>query len=939
MPGAFAELSQPLRTLLEETGFRLPTPAQEHAIPEILAGRDVLLIAPTGMGKTEAAVIPVFDEFLRGRRAAKGTSILYVTPLRALNRDLLRRLDEWGRRLKIDVRVRHGDTDTAERRRQAREPPDFLITTPETLQVMLAAPRLRGNLSGVRVVVVDEVHELAGDERGAQLAVALERLDALTGGSQRVGLSATVGDVEVVRRFLSGLGRAPATVVKVPVAKELSIRVEHPKPRPEDAAVAERIFAKSDAAAILRRSRELIDGARSTLVFVNTRESAEVVSARFRMLSEDGAPAVHHGSLSREARVEAEEAFKEGRARALVCTSSMELGIDVGSADLVIQLSSPREVTRIVQRVGRAGHRFDRRSNGVILAQGPDDVAESAVIARRAMAEALEPTRIPRSPLDVLANQLVALGLEHDAVRLDDVYAMVTKAAPFSELPRADFDAVARQLADLRLVAPGADVLRRRGRARPFFVENLSMIADVKTVRVRDVATRKSVAQLDEAFVAENIEPGALFICQGRAWRVVEAGDEEIKVAEAKDPTGAVPSWVGEEIPVPYEVAEEVGRLRGRTMALLKADGPVAARSAIQREYPVDEDAADAWIGYVAEQGALELPTHETFTLEVGDGRAILNACLGSRASETLGRLLSALLSARLGTSVGLDVDPYRVMLKLPGRVGKEAILSLLRETRPEAIEGLLDLLLHHTPYFRHRLIHVARRFGAIDKGADLRTIRLDKLAGLWRGTPLYEEALREVREEKLDVERAGAALRGIQDGSIRLVVQPLSPIGLAGLDTRIELVSPARATRTLLAAVKQRLLDEEVQLACLNCKAWRLKTRVKRATALRTCPKCDAVLITAFKAWHEQSLTTLEKVREKKRLSPEEKAEYKRLVTAADLVAHHRERALLALAGRGIGPETAGRLLARQREDEEAFLRDLLEAEMTYARTKAFWD
>ncbi|HVL49783.1 MAG TPA: DEAD/DEAH box helicase [Candidatus Thermoplasmatota archaeon] len=946
MAGAFDLLQSPaLRALLADEGFASPTAAQEAAIPVILEGKHTLLVAPTGMGKTESAVLPILDLFLRARekvreagaKPRRAVSILYVTPLRALNRDLMGRLDLWGRRLGVDVRVRHGDTSQSERARQAREPPDFLITTPETLQAIFMGPRLKEAIAGVRWVVVDEVHELASDERGAQLAFALERLGLLAGEFQRVGLSATVGDERDVAAWLGGAERRVSTV-KVPVAKKLDLRVTSPDPTPRDHATAAKVMARPDAAAYLNTVLDLVKAHTATLVFVNTRETAEILAARARILDETFPLGVHHGSLARDARIQSEEAFKRGALRGLVCTSSMELGIDIGSADLVVQFGSPRQVTRLVQRVGRAGHRHDLVSNGVIVATEPDDIAEAAVIVDRTMREALERLPGPEAPLDVLANQLEAMALERSRVRADAAYALARRAHPFRALPREVFDETLAQLAAHRVVWSEGGDFGSLKRSRLHMVENLSMIPDARTFRIVSLVTRKAVATLDEAFVASFIEPSAAFICQGQAWRVVEIDDEkdEIRVEPVKDPLGAIPSWIGEEIPVPFEVAQEVGALReGIARDLAERGGTEAAARAADR-WRVGPEAARKLVAYVAEQAGYALPTDRRVTLDVGSGRVVLNAAFGSKANETIGRILSSLVMARAGSSVGLEVDPYRVILTLPSRTPASAVREVLMETAPASVPAILELILSNSNALRQRLLHVARKFGAVQKGADWRRINMQKLVEIYRGTPLYREAIREVVEEKLDVPLAMKLLGEIQNGERELVVQGLSPIALAGMDKRADLISPARADRTLLDALKKRLENERVTLLCMNCRDWSSETRVARARDVVACPKCEGRLLAAARPWHKEALAAWKK---KGRATEEERKELRRLQTAANLFLDHRERALLALVARGVGPDTAGRLLARQKPDEEPFLRDLFEAEVTYARTRQFWD
>ncbi|MFQ6105662.1 MAG: DEAD/DEAH box helicase, partial [Candidatus Hydrothermarchaeaceae archaeon] len=444
---SFSLLGREVRDSLSELGFKKPTEAQEMAIPEILSGKNVLLIAPTGIGKTEAAVLPVFDKFL-GRRP-DGISILYITPLRALNRDMLDRLEWWSKKLGINISVRHGDTTQHMRRKQALAPPDMLITTPETLQAVLPGAVMKKHLRNVRWVIVDEIHELAEDTRGAQLSVGLERLSELTGRSfQRIGLSATIGSVKRVARFLAG--RHDMKVLKVSTSKNMELNVERVKPCKEDKVTAGRVFAGIDASARLRRMAELFRSYRSTLIFVNTREMAEVLASRFRTMGEN--VGIHHSSLSQEVRIATEEDFKKQKLKALICTSSLELGIDVGSVDLVIQYSSPRQVTRLLQRIGRSGHAVGRKSRGVIVATDPDDILESLVIARRAYDEKPEEVEVEENPYDVLAHQLVGLALDFGKISKKRAFEIVRRSFVFSKLTFEEFEEVLSFMSRLRLI-------------------------------------------------------------------------------------------------------------------------------------------------------------------------------------------------------------------------------------------------------------------------------------------------------------------------------------------------------------------------------------------------------------------------------------------------------------------------------------------------------
>ncbi|HOO53446.1 MAG TPA: DEAD/DEAH box helicase [Methanothrix sp.] len=1008
---AFSRLRPEIRGMLARQGIAEPTPPQEKAIPRILAGEHVLLIAPTGTGKTEAAALPLFHKILRdkarsgergsgkegrrgdGRNASQGRDArgrgagnedgqspgvraIYVTPLRALNRDMLSRLQGWGGELGISVAVRHGDTTQAERRRQSLRPPDLLITTPETLQVMLTGKRLRENLRALKTVVIDEVHELAASKRGSQLAVVLERMTEVAGEFQRVGLSATVGSPEVVAEFLAGPQRR-CRIISAEVEREARFRVASPQPRGGDYALAKELECDPMLAAQIRMIREAVRKERC-LVFVNTRQAAEVLGSSFRILGEK--IGVHHGSLSKEARIEAEEAFKAGRLRGLICTSSMELGIDIGDVDHVIQYSSPREVSRLVQRVGRAGHRMGRVSAGTIIATGPDDVAEAAAIARRANFGELEETRTHENPKDVLANQLVGLALDFGDITLARCFEIVTRSFPFRNLTFSELEEVAREIADHWLVSLEDGVLRRRRKSWQYYYQNLSMIPDEKRYKVFDVVGRKPVGTLDEAFVVNFAEPGATFVARGEIWEIVEIVDdeEEIRVAPIQR-GGEIPSWSGEEIPVPWMVATEAGEIRARVALLLEGGdgcgdggeggsgegdgeenghrdarrgeerwgegrrgetsmGEAAAAALLTDDYPVDPEAAVVFVKMIKSQIKAHLPVPDSRTIVVeGDGTYLtINACHGHQANEALGRVITALLSARLGTSVALDVDPYRIGLETPKMIMAEEVAALLRETDPDHIGPILEKTLKNTSLFTWRMVHVARKFGALRRDVDREMVSLKRVLGLFVDGPIGQEAMREVFFDRLDVERAMRVLERVRSGEISILTSHPSPIGSEGRRGGRDVTSPERADGAVIELLRDRIMNDRVILFCVSCKKWKSLRMVKNVPEVPECPICGSRMVAALKPWEEEEIKVVRKPEESK--TAEDRRRTKRVYRNANLVLTYGKTAAVTLASRGLGPETAARLMRNLRRNEVDFYRDILKAEREYARTKRFW-
>ncbi|MFT4890510.1 MAG: ATP-dependent Lhr-like helicase [Halobacteriales archaeon] len=945
---AFAHLGGAVREALSDRGFEVPTEPQRLAIPPIATGEDTLVIAPTGTGKTESAMLPVFDAIV-DRGAQFGVSALYVTPLRALNRDMQDRLEWWGERLDLEVDVRHGDTTDYHRQQQAEDPPDVLVTTPETLQAMLTGERLREALADVEHVVIDEVHELAASKRGAQLTIGLERLRVLAGPFQRIGLSATVGDPEEVGRFLTG--DRGCAIRQVEVGSKVSVAVREPEITEEDDVLAGELVTDPETASHVRAIRDLVDDNESTLIFVNTRQTAEALGSRFKAL--DLPIGVHHGSLAKETRIEVEDAFKTGDLDALLCTSSMELGIDVGSIDHVIQYQSPRQVTRLLQRIGRAGHRSDQLSEGTIVTTRPDDTFEALAIARRARAGDVEPAAIHHGSLDVVANQLPGLVMGQGDVAVRDAYELVTRAYPFRDLEPDQFHDVIEELRGNRIVwydegaEPQAAPEPLRGRIETtggtwqYVYANLSMIPDEETYDVEDVASGRRIGTLDERFVVNFAEPGEVFIQGGEMWRIVEIDDDEtrVKVSPIEDPAGEVPSWVGQEIPVPRSVAGEVGEMRGVAGDQF-AGG--AGTDAVAREftgrYPADAYTMGEALEQVARQVEADapVPTDDRIVIE-RDGRSVvLNAAFGHTVNETIGRVCSSLIGQRTGSSVGMEIDPYRIELEVPGGVSARDVAGILRGTDPDHVGPIIELTVKRSDTFKFRLSQVAAKFGALKRWEGGGGFSADRLLAALEDTPMYDEAIREVFHEDLDVGTAREVLRAIQDGEIGVVTHGgRTPIGTGGRSSGQELLAPENADASVVETVKERLQNDRVVLLCVHCGEYARETKVRRVPDQPECPECGSTRIAAISPWDEE---TVQAVRAQEK-DEEQEDLTRRAHRRANLVQSHGKRAVIALAARGVGPQNAARIIAKLRENEDDFYRDILEREREYARTRSFWD
>jgi len=879
-----------IKAVMKQVGIDKLTTPQLKAIPEILKGENCLIIAPTGMGKTEAALIPVFHLFL-SQEKKEGLNILYITPLRALNRDLLQRTFLWGKELNIKIAVRHGDTPEKERRRQAKHPPNMLITTPETLQILLIGKKLRETLRNVKWVIVDEIHELVDNERGYQLAVALERLYELAGDFQRIGLSATVGNPEEVARFLAG--KRKVRIINAMQEKKMEIDVERPKVKKSDIEIAKKLQLDLISSALLRRLKEIIEEHTATLFFVNTRDTAEILAARLREINAN--VEVHHGSLSREARIEAEEKFKKGEIKALICTSSLELGIDIGHADFVLQYNSPRQVTRIIQRVGRSGHRVGKVAKGKIIAINPEEYAEAVVIARKALKNEIEKIKVRKNPLAVLANQIISMAVEYKSIEAEKIFEIVKRAYPFEELSWQKFNEVLQELFEQKVIWIENGKVERKKKSTLYFIDNISMIPDEKSYDVIDISSNKRIGKLDESFVSSYCEIGSRFIMKGRAWEVVKKNGE-IYVSPATK-TYVVPEWVGEEIPVPFEVAREVGKLRR-----LVAEGKIKDE-VIKKE--VEEQI----------KRGFKLPTDKLITIEYEGSQIYINTHFGTRVNETLSKLIGSLLAQRVGESIIMGSDAYRIYFKLPYPIDAGLIKEILLGLKPETIEALLKIILKKSTFIRWEIIKTARKFGVLEKDADYDSISIDRLINSFKDKPLMEEAINKAIWERMDVENTKKALELIRKGEIKIEIQPLSPISLEGEKARQEFLKPYGIDYSVLQALKRRIEETKIKLKCMNC-GHETETRVYRAPS--TCPKCSSKMLAVIKKEMGKSR--------------------KWLMKNASLVASYGKKAIFVLAGYGIGPDTASRILAMQKDGDE-LLKEILKAEITYSRTRQFWD
>lgn len=823
--------------------FGAPTPAQVQGWPRIRAGEDTLIAAPTGSGKTLAAFLVCIDRLLRDAlegRLCEGTRVVYVSPLKALSNDVRRNLEGPLAELKalaeatgqampeIRALVRTGDTPASARQAMLRRPPHILVTTPESLYLLLTSPKSRLMLEGADTVIVDEIHALARSRRGSHLALTLERLDALAARRPvRIGLSATQRPIEAVGRFLVGAPERPCSIVDTGHQRDLDLGLEVP-PSELSAAASNEQWDEVNA-----RITELIGQHRSTLIFVNTRKLAERVAFQLEQHLGEDAVASHHGSLSKERRLDAEERLKSGQLKAIVATASLELGIDIGWIDLVCQIGSPRCIATFLQRVGRSGHAIRATPKGRLFPLTRDELLECMALLRAARAGELDRIEIPEAPLDVLAQQLVAAVACEEELGEDELFELVRRAQPYHRLSRQDFDAVVSMLSHGAAPSMKAGAylhhdavgkrLRPRRAARITALQNAGAIPEKAEYRVVDLADGSLVGTVDEDFAIER-PAGTVFLLGTTSWQIVHTRGLVVSVVDAHGAPPTIPFWFGEAPGRTSELSGAVSELRRQLAARIDLDADVGAKpeeslsqaegaAALRgtdppalraaRRWLADEVAEAEWAGlqaahYVA-VGAAALglvPTQEEVVFErffddTGGMQLVIHAPFGMRVNRALGLGLRKRFCRSFDFELQAVATDDGILLSL-GPAQSFPIDELFGMLTAENLRGLLEQALLQVPFFQVRWRWNANRSLTVlrfERGKKvppaLQRFRSDDLLTAvfpavtecfehrtgdveFPDHPLVQQTLRDCLEEVCDLEGAQAVLRRVAAGEIR---------------------------------------------------------------------------------------------------------------------------------------------------------------------------
>ncbi len=898
-----------LDSLFGDFGFSKLTEIQHKASPKILQKKDCLVIAPTGSGKTECSVIPIFSLLKKSKQPGK-IKALYITPLRALNRDVFRRITKYAHSNGLRIEIRHGDTSQKDRKRITENPPDVLITTPETLVILLTQVKMLDALSELEWVVVDEVHELLSSERGSQLSLSMERLEfnsrfPLT----KIGLSATVGNFDEAAKFVVGTKRT------CEIIRDTSVRRYDVEIKFVDGSI-------SDVAQGIVDYVTELDLGSPILLFANTRGESEFLASVLKEKSPIPIE-LHHGSLSKEVREEAELSLREGKQGIVVCTSSLELGLDIGSVELVIHYGSPRQVSKFVQRIGRSRHNRDASAKGLIITNNSDDEFEARAILNRIQEGSIEEQKIHDKSLDVLAHHLVGLTMQVGEIRVDKAHDLVTKAFPFRNLKLDELIDVLDLLDSNYLIFFDRSKMTfwKKGRSFKYYFENLSTIPDILKFKVFDSVGKKIIGSLDQRFVGDHGDSGNIFVLKGSQWRILNTDEKSFTVNVEPFRGGGitVPYWEGENIPIDHKTARGVGQFRTK----VKSGSIRLSNKLIE----------NLQFGQVPDEDHIVVESNRSH------GSIVVHSCFGTKINSTLSALLSSMLSSLLGSVVDSRSDAYRIALSCSSRIAEKLFLKVLKDDYD--LSSIVSASLAGTHNVNWRTWCVAKKFGIVGRGAVYERRSARFLYERYSKTSLVQEALRELFHDKYDLENCKNLLESIREEKTSIQwmeVDKFSKLAEPILDhTARYYSSPANLDKGILNLVKSRLGKTKHRLVCARCGKWERVVQTNEVPRL-ICHYCKGRQITATFYSDYDLPKIIRKKHEGKKLTPDERRKFDRAWKVSSLIENFGKTAIVVMSGYGVGADTAARIL-RNMVDEEHLFKQIYEAERQYVVTRGFWD
>lgn len=782
------------------------TPAQKQAIVEIHNKKNILISSPTGSGKTLTAFLSIISELVTLSQKEELTDnvyCIYISPLKALDNDIEKNLEEplkgiekiAGHELGIRKAVRTGDTSQYQRQKMLKKPPHILITTPETLSILLVAPKFREKLSRVKYVIIDEIHSLADNKRGVHLSLSLERLHHLIGGFTHIGLSATVSPLEEVAKFLVGYEygiERDCLVVSINYLKELDMEVISP--------VSDIVLADDEDTRLATYDilDDLIQENKTTLIFTNTRSGTErfVYNLKTMYPSHYNSNNImaHHSSLSKEVRLETENKLKNGELKCVVSSTSLELGIDIGYIDLVVLINSPKSVSRALQRIGRSGHRLHEKSKGKIIVTDRDDLVECSVLLKDAKEGKIDKINIPKNCLDVLAQHIYGMAIENPW-DIDYAYDVIRKSYCYKDLTRDDYEDVLSYMAgeyselEERYVYAKIwidykeNTFGKRGKlARALYSTNIGTIPDSSGVLVK--CDGETVGKIEEDFM-ERLKKGDTFVLGGNTYRFNYGKGMTINVSPASGPP-TIPSWFSQQLPLSFDLAMDIQRFRAHMDSKFQYRRSKEEIMEFIHEYLyVDDFAANSIYEYFVEQYKYaKIPSNRKMLIEYytgfgGKKFVIFHSLFGRKVNDALSRATAYLVAKRYNANVTISISDNGFYLSSDGKIGG---LESFRELTPENFRNILTQSLSKTETLASRFRHCAgrslmtlRRYKGKSKSVGRQQVRgkilLKFVEEMDDNFPILSEARRETLEDYMDVENAEKVIQWIANEEMEIKV------------------------------------------------------------------------------------------------------------------------------------------------------------------------
>ncbi len=903
---------------LEELGYEKLSIVQAKAFEYIALNYTTIIVAPTGSGKTEAALIPIMSTLLK--RGAEPISVIYVTPLRALNRDLELRIDRLSKCFGLRVAVRHGDTPASLRKRIRENPPHILLTTPESFQYIIADEAYRKYLGNLRYVVIDEFREVVTSKRGMELLSAINIVERII-GRRLVKTCLTASLTNVIKAIELIDAPTYVQVIESTASKSMHISVETP-----EKAVAER--SEQELEVRLRKLAKLIESQSHAIIFTNTRDTAENIAWHLSNLSElYGRVSVHHGSLSKESRLGTEKAFREGELKAVVATSSLELGIDIGHVDYVVQYMSPRQAVRLMQRVGRSVHRVTGVSRGAIVTtRNFYDILESIVLAGRTAMGVLEKEEIPDKPLDVLAHQVALRVMVSPGIQKADLYAEFHSSRVFHGLDPDSFNEVIKFLEELKVIRVVNGEVRPGRRLKQYFYR-VTMIPEARMVNVVELSTGKIIGSLNEEFIVTSLEENAVFVLAGSLWKFIgyDRGRGKLYVEPVEESFKVlIPRWEGESIPVEHSVARHAGALV--RVAIKEGLAKAIKLFGLSNVYisPESREYIEEVLKELRESNAA--PTDDTVVVELrrGSGLVALYGFFGSKVANLLKELALTIARRTITPNSRGYATPYYVILEFEDahptmNEVNELIKELSSIAKSSDCEDLVKRVVENSSAYLWRTFFVAQRFGVIDPESRVEVTKsmLQRLSK----TIVGREALKEALLRDYDVVNAVRILRGLGHSiNVKTILWTPESEYILFKEAISKLSSkPLKYYSIDFSAYKSRLLKRRVSLLCLHCGyVWR--TRVEELVNSRSiiCGKCGATLVAVIKGDGAREQRVFTKLRNRGKLCKRERRIMDGLMLRAMLTSRYGSTISLIIAGRGVGNREAIRILNEARSEEE---------------------